>query len=1512
MLPQAPRIELPKGGGAIRSLGEKFAANPVTGTGSLSLPIAASPGRAEFGPALPLTYDSATGNGPFGFGWSLSLPSITRKTDTGLPRYRDDTDSDDFLLSGTEDLVPAMVQAADGTWAPPKLPLRTVDGRRYRIRRYRPRIEGLFARIERWTNIGDPSDVFWRTISKDNVTTWYGRTPESRIADPLDASRIFSWAICETHDDKGNVIVYDFIAEDSERIFEGPGGGLIAKAHERNRSDVSRSAQRYLKRVRYGNSRPYYPALDVADPWPEPPGARALDGSDFWHFELVLDYGDHDEAAPVPAPTRVWPCRSDPFSRYSAGFEIRTYRICQRALMFHHFPAEPGVGRECLVSSTDFTYSDEVDPAAAQNAVYTFLTAVTHTGYRRNGGDYEARSMPPVELRYSEVEVESTVRRVERTSHKGVPVTLADLAHRWVDLHGEGIPGLLTEQAGAWFYERNVSPVTGAGGEEAGIARFAAAETVAHVPTATLSRGGEFLDLAGDGRLDVVTWGGATLGLFEHDADEGWEPFRAFAAPLVRDLRDPNLRFVDLDGDGLADVLISEDDAYVWHVSLGEAGFGRGERLIKALDEERGPRVVFADPSESIHLADISGDGLSDIVRIRNGEVSYWPNLGYGRFGAKVTMDGPPWFDELDIFDPARLRLADIDGSGTTDILYLHGDGVMMYPNQSGNGWSAPQRLAVQPETADLGGVVLVDLLGNGTACLVWTSSSPGDSERPTCYVSLAGEQKPHLLVSLMNNLGAEVHVTYAPSTRFYLQDKAVGRPWLCNLPFPVHVVERIETVDRVSRTRFVSRFSYHHGCFDGEEREFRGFGMVEQFDTEAFEDHVAGVARMDGAQETTPELYQPPVTTRTWYHTGSIDEERLTTQGYRAEYYRGEQHLPAPKTASSRDAGEARESMRALKGVVLRQETYSHDDSSVQEHPYAVMESTYEVRRLQPRSGQRHAVFLTVPRESVSLAYERNAADPRISHSLALDLDEYGNPRSTCMVAYGRKQADPDLPGEVTAAQGHPCIVWAETEYTDDIDADASPDAYRLRVPFDSRSHEITGLQPETERFTIEQLADDIAAAADIDYEIVADGATIQRRLLSHKRATFLDDELNPLPLGEGGSLGLVHEWLDLRLTPGVLAAQYAGQVADAELTAAGYVRSPGHAGWWAPSGTPVYPPNARDAFYVPVGTREPLGIETIATYDAYHLLIEAVSVTQAAWNVVTAANDYRVLAPVLITDANGNRSAVEHDELGMVVKSAVMGKSGSGDGDSLADPTTRSEYELFNWRDHGKPNFARTLTRERHGTADTRWQETYSYSAGAGGVVLVKTRAHPGRALRVEADGSAVEVDADPRWIGNGRVVTDNKGNVVKQYEPYFSTTSEYEDESAVRELGVTAITYYDPLGRSIRTEFPSGTFTKVEFTPWLTRLFDVNDTVTESRWYMDRGSPDPVAEPEPANDPERRSAWLAAKHAGTPAVAHSDSLGRTIYVVSDYGGGKAAAARTEIDLAGRFSRDLRPGAA
>jgi hypothetical protein len=96
---------LPKGGGALKGIDEKFSVNAVNGTAGVSIPLAFSKTRSDFAPALTLGYNSGGGNSEFGLGWGLSLPSIQRKTDKQLPQYKDYQESDTFLFAGAEDLV---------------------------------------------------------------------------------------------------------------------------------------------------------------------------------------------------------------------------------------------------------------------------------------------------------------------------------------------------------------------------------------------------------------------------------------------------------------------------------------------------------------------------------------------------------------------------------------------------------------------------------------------------------------------------------------------------------------------------------------------------------------------------------------------------------------------------------------------------------------------------------------------------------------------------------------------------------------------------------------------------------------------------------------------------------------------------------------------------------------------------------------------------------------------------------------------------------------------------------------------------------------------------------------------------------------------------------------------------------------------------------------------------------------------------------------------------------------
>ena len=996
-----PVVSPPKGGGAIRDLGEKFSVSPATGTASMTIPLPLSPGRSGFTPSLQLAYDSGSGNGPLGFGWSLGTPAITRKTDKGLPQYCAGDESDVFILAGAEDLVP-ILDPAGGR----KTLTRTVYGVPFQIALYRPRIEGLFSRIERWTAAGTGLS-HWRTISRDNVTTLYGADPASTIASPADPAQIFSWRICRTWDVHGNAALYSYTAEDSAGID-------LAAAHEANRTPGSRAAQTYLKTVQYGNLQPYVPDWTAAQEAPLPAD---------WMFRVVLDYGDHAAMPPAPQPDQPWPVRPDPFSTYRRGFETRTYRRVQRFLFFNNFPAEPTAGPDCLVRSLDLAYSDQQAPADPRNPVYTFLTSVTATGYRPGGEGFTSRSMPPLEFGYSQPRIEPAVLTMDPGSQANLPEGLNGSSFQWADLDGEGLSGILSPADGAWYYKRNLSAanlVAQPDGTVAARASFGPLETVTHLPSSAGLSGVRLLDLSGRGHLDVVNLAGPDPGFFERTEDATFDPLQRFAALPALDWSDPNVTFIDVTGDGLADILMTEDGLFTVYASLGgDAGFGSAQQVRPGWDEEKGPSVVLSDGTQTIFTADMSGDGLSDIVRIRNGEASYWPSHGYGRFGAKVTMDLAPRFDNTERFDPGRIRLADIDGSGTADLLYVGDDGVTTWFNQSGNSWSAPTRIAVFPAADRLSTVQAIDLLGTGTACLVWSSPLPGETAAPLLYVNLMGGQKPHLMTVARNNLGAETRVSYAPSTRFYVADETAGRPWVTRLPFPVQVVERTETIDWIGRNRLVTRYAYHHGYFDGYEREFRGFGLVEQRDTEEFRTDTDFA---DGEfTNWDQQSWSPPVLTRTWFHTGAFTGAQAVTQQYLSEYWTepalrapgreadaAAMRLPDTVLPDGLDALEIQEAYRALKGHALRVEVYAEDGSPAAASPYTVTEQNFTVRCLQNLGGNRHAVFFTHPRETVSFDYERSGTDPRVSHEITLQADDYGNIERRVSIGYPRPAGYP------------------------------------------------------------------------------------------------------------------------------------------------------------------------------------------------------------------------------------------------------------------------------------------------------------------------------------------------------------------------------------------------------------------------------------------------------------------------------------------------------------------------
>lgn len=1479
---EAPSISLPKGGGAIKSIDEKFSVNPANGTAGFSIPFPLSPSRNGFMPSIGLSYNSGIGNSAFGLGWNAQPSSIVRRTDKMLPSYLDNLDSDTFIFSGAEDLVVSYTKDSTGNWVKDIVVIEGLS-----ITRYKPRIEGSFSRIEKITE--PTGNVYWKVTSSSNVVSIYGKSKTAQVFNPADPSQIFRWLLEFSYDDKGNCYQLEYKKEDKVNVAD--------VLHEKNRlNELSSFTNAYVKRIKYCNKTHFNrSSIDLVN-W-----ETFLPGIDYL-LELVLDYGEHSIDNPQPDEDNGWICRQDPFSDYRAGFEIRTYRLCKRVLMFHRF-SELGTS-PCLVRSLDISYDS--------NGSFTFLTSVTHKGYiRKADGTYSQKAIPPFEFSYEPLGWDTQIKSLPSQSMDNLPTGIDDGYYKWMDLYQEGIAGIFTEQSDGWYYKSNL-----------GEGNLSGTQVVSPKPSLSgVSKGSlHFQDIEARGQTFLVS--DDLEGYYELSRENEWLPFKNFTEIPRVDMHDPNLKFLDLNGDGKADILISEEEVFLWYASKGKEGYDSYQRLQKPLDEEKGPQIVSYDSTESIVLADMSGDGLMDIVRIRNGEVSYWPNQGYGHFGAKVSMSNAPVFDYPDNFNPRYIKLADLDGSGLTGMVYMGKDSFKVYFNQCGNSWSDENIVnginpLPFPKIDDHTTVFVIDLLGSGTACIVWSSPLPGYTPgQQMHYIDLMGGKKPHIMTGYKNNMGKEVKIHYKPSTFYYLEDKKAGTPWITKLPFPVHCVDKIEMIDQIRKSRFTNSYSYHHGYYDFIEREFRGFGRVDQTDTEDFE-LFKKLSNPDGSIQIVDEgFHQPPVLTKTWFHTGAfMDKEKIFSQ-FSHEYYSNavvpEQEITDPPLPEDLTVDEWREALRSCKGLPLRVEVYSRDGSDKQDQPYTTVHHSCLIQLLQPRLENQFAVFRVQESESLTYTYERNPADPRIAHNMTIETDEFGNVLKAAVISYGRKMVDFNLlPGE-QAEQSKIHIVFSQQNVTNTIDDETD---YHLPVGYESLTYELTGITPAVgDYFSITDIKHGFEQAVVIPYEAIPTGSTKEKRLIAQARTLLLKNDMSgPLPLGTLESLALPYQSFKLSLTPSLVNFIFGDKVSDGLLMNEGKYVHFNDANYWIASGTQTMDANH---FYQVTEVIDPFGSKAQVQYDTtYRFFIQ--KTTDALQNESSVAGfNFRTLSPYLMLDINDNRSGVRTDELGMVMSSFVMGKEGENQGDFLDSssveasandqPTSILEYDLFNYINHGKPNFVKTSVRETHYFESQQtgqpvvWQTSYGYSDGNGQGIMQKIQAEPGIALEENQDGTVTEVDTTPalRWIGNGRTIFNNKGKPVKQYEPYFSTTFEFEDARELVERGVTPIITYDSAGRAIRTDMPNGTFIKVEFDSWMQQSFDQNDTVKDSQWYKDRiiNQVPSIATPE-----EVSAANKAAAHADTPATVYLDSLGRSFIAIADNGIDGKYKTITETDIQG-----------
>lgn len=1466
---------LPKGGGAIHSIGTGWGAVGMTGAASFDVPLPLSPGRG-FDPGISLSYNSALGNGPFGTGWAASAGAIARSTLKGVPAY---TAEDVFIGPSGTQLVPE--RTAQG-----ELKVSTVShfnglqlDTLYTVVRYLPHHESAFDRIEHWSSVADTAG-FWLVQGADGNIHLFGKTRQARIADPQAPAHVAQWLLEESLNPHGEQIFYQY------------------KADSRGHGPRDYSAQRYLGRICYANiaARAHLQLWTIETPVQKQ-----------WHFELLFDYGERTTAlsqTPSYQEQLPWPQRSDPFCNYAYGFELASRRLCRQVLMFHYFPEETALGRE---------------PVLTRRLLLEYMTTGTGGNLLQAvhsqacDASAEISHWPPLELVYSGFQLTGEAAKFQ--TFDALDGINGHQHYQLVDLYSDGLPGVLCRSEKNWHYREPVRAANPTAPDDVAYGPLQALERIPLAQQASVAHQA-LADLNGDGQLEWIIAQPGMSGFFTLQSDRRWASFAPFAA-LPQEFFQPTAQLADLMGNGVDDLALIGRNSVRLYRNNGLQGFAPAADIPHADDHLPLPGN---DETELVAFSDLLGSGQQHLVRIRHNEIKCWPNLGRGRFGKGFVFATLPFtYAE---FEASRVLLADLDGSGASDLIYLQPDQALIFMNQCGNGLQAVPTSLSWPEGVRherFCQVSVADLQGHGCTSLILSVRYPSARHWRYDFV----RQKPYLLIGTDNNMGALGRLAYRSSAQEWLDEKLQRTPRTGGLPFALHLVSEQQQQDQISGNQLTQRFTYREGFYDSQERKFQGFGLLMATDTEG------------PADDKPDKAATAPLLRKTWFHTGKTLDmpDQQYWNGDSLAHPLGNTLLTRLEADGQQDSilpapASGRRMALALSGLVLREEVFAADDPESSRVPYTVSQHRYMLRQLQAPDA-----LLVLALESLVYRYEREAFDPACQHTVHLRHDHYGTLTHGVTIDYARRKRASDQP---PFDEAHQQTWWRDTHdpaqqmhYISEVRAQFihldNPQRWRLQLPYRQRNN---ALVLEKAALSNSQASYELLIGNTADNPVhpqvqrTLGGLSVQYYCLPQSDA--------PLPAGQASFQALPACKETAELDEQALAAYDDIPTLPGEspfdLTStlmrehyhpmALFLPAPPDTGtppalWSLKQAFARY--SGEQGFYRAVQLRasESHSVTTL-THDPYACHISTVTAVDGC--KTGAVYDYRLLLPTVITDPQGTVQQARYDAFGQLQATSIFGQeSGKPTGfapltdykrpandspafaidnpqTALLNAASACFHAPFNWmgqvpavalrgqwitqgfltpdgyiRASGRrrlatldlsiaanrqlseqilqarrePVFSAVLQADNYPSSDDSINHQIriglTFTDGFGRELHTKQKTSAGEAyavnasgrLRLDSDGNPVRVISENRWRVSGRVVYNNKGLAIRNYRPYFADHYRYIDDEAARANGYSDQLFYDPLGRMTSKINPSGHISRQTFGTWYTISEDENDT-------------------------------------------------------------------------------------
>lgn len=877
----------------------------------------------------------------------------------------------------------------------------------------------------------------------------------------------------------------------------------------------------------------------------------------------------------------------------------------------------------------------------------------------------------------------------------------------------------------------------------------------------------QFVDFKGNGTADILVKQSGQWKYYESDTQDGWQrPVNFVTAPTESLLA--KAYFTDLTGNGSSDALILTGS----NVSFMKCS-ARGFEKPVTVSGSQLSIPSFKHPS--IKMADITGDGLKDVIQVNSNtsEIKYWANLGYGRFSAARPIQFITAAPRLTPEDLPNIFFIDVAGTGQAALVFIDimHKKVVCWLNLNAESFAAPFEINIPPSLFSQNMQVQpLDLTGLGGAGLLFSTPALGTWSH--WHLQFGDTTRAFLLKEVNNNMGLITRFSYESSTHHYLKNG--NADWY--FPFPIQVISKIEKIDSVQQTRYSRKFEYFQGYYDSFERELVGFGRVEEYDSEQFDDIDRNF------QNNNKDYFVPPLKTTTWYHTGR-DEQRQA-----GSYFKEDPEISKITLAPSLPADASGEDKRSLRGKKVRMESCVAGIDPADAIPYKIEQYNYSLQSY-PVLGNTGSITGVVPKETLISIYETNTIDPRVSHSVVTDTDLFGNVRTVVSLSYPRRGQP------VYDEQKRIYATLNENFYTEVIDNDISYLAPNVS---------------ETFVYQVEGVAS--SAGALIDFDTLRQSIrNLNKALVEHKKTIYWNQHIDAaLPKGTIAEHGLVFKTYEHGFTEDLLKSVMAGHLPDDFLGKDGVlVKEEGFElsddVYWRAKASQVYDPGQ---FFLPTINIAPNGALTHITYDKLRLFPEK---TQNPFQrQVNASYDYAVGKPVSITDINDNKAYFTYNALGLLTSIIYTGKS-EDDSDTRELPSVKFQYQFKN-----QPIYAAKYEKVMPGRQNTIYREEIEYKDGLGRSITKKVK---------------TGYQENIKWITQGKKTYNNKGDIVQEFAPYYSDDATYNATTDGNGQGLSTRIYYDIQGRVIKKVFPDDSSKTTSYTAWDRTESDENDNDPDS---------------------------------------------------------------------------------